>query len=147
MTFNAIIEIPKGSDRRTHMAYDKSGFIDLGPIKERIPVNNGVCPVHYGFIEGTFNADDGDEVDVLVFSKNIYKTGDEVEINIEGILKREDGDHKIIASDNTLENFVFNELPESERKIILDYMGYIAKISSIEPKIEAVEYVKSSIKK
>jgi len=60
MNFTAVIEIPKGSDRRTHMAYDKSGFIDLGPIKDRIPVNNGVCPVDYGFIEGTFNADDND---------------------------------------------------------------------------------------
>ena len=147
MIFEAVIEIPKGSDRRTHMAYDKSGFIDLGPIKDRIPVNNGVCPVHYGFIEGTFNKDDGDEVDVLVFSKNDYKTGDVVEVNIEGILKREDGDHKIIASDNTLENFIFDELPESEKKIILDYMGYMAKISSVEPRAQAVEYIESSIKK
>lgn len=29
MKYSAVIEIPKGSDRRIHMSYDNSGFIDL----------------------------------------------------------------------------------------------------------------------
>jgi len=64
----ATIEIPKGSDRRIHMSYDKSGFVDLGPIKDQIPVNEGVTPVCYGYIDGTLNKKEGDEVDVIVFS-------------------------------------------------------------------------------
>lgn len=97
MQYIATIEIPKGSDRRIHMSYDKSGFIDLGPIKEHIPVNEGVMPVHYGYIEGTVNKEEGDEVDVIVFSKNPYNTGDKVEIEILGSFVRKDGDHKMMV--------------------------------------------------
>ena len=147
MKYVAIIEIPKGSDRRTHMAYDKSGFVDLGPIKDMIPVNNGVCPVYYGFIEGTFNKEDGDEVDVMVFSKNSHKTGDTLEVFIDGILKREDGDHKIIAHDDSWKDFSFDILPESEKKLVLDYMGYKAKITSIEDNERAIDYIQESFKR
>ncbi|MBI3631355.1 MAG: inorganic diphosphatase [Candidatus Staskawiczbacteria bacterium] len=129
------------------MAYNKSGFIDLGPIKDRIPVNDGVMPVDYGFIEGTFNKDDGDEVDVIVFSEKSYKTGDKIEINIVGMLTRADGDNKIIAHDNSLENFVFDQLPELEKQVILDYMGYIAQITSIDNGESALAYVKNSTKR
>jgi hypothetical protein len=52
MQYTATIEIPKASDRRIHMRYDKTGFIDLGPISEHITVNGGVMPVHYGYIAG-----------------------------------------------------------------------------------------------
>ena len=50
-----IIEIPKGDDRRRHLKWDKSGFVDLGPIIEKIPVNGGIMPVDYGYIPGTEN--------------------------------------------------------------------------------------------
>ena len=51
----AIIEIPKGSDRRIHMRNDGSGFEDFGPIKEKIPINDGIMPVAYGYIENAIN--------------------------------------------------------------------------------------------
>ncbi len=146
MKYIAIIEIPKGSNRRIHMAYDKSGFIDLGSIKDRIPVNDGVMPVDYGFLEGTFNKDDKDEVDVLVFSKNNHKTGDRVEVTICGILRREDGDHKIIAHDNSWNDFSFEKIEAGERKTILDYMGHLAKIKSIGDAMVALAYIEASLK-
>ena len=69
------------------MSYDKSGFIDLGPIQGQVPINEGVMPVHYGYIDNTLNGKEADEVDVLVFSKKGYNTGDKVEIEIVGLLR------------------------------------------------------------
>jgi inorganic pyrophosphatase len=140
----AIIEIPKGSDRRIHMSYDKTGFIDLGPIQEHVPVNNGVMPVHYGYIEGTLNKEEGDEIDVIVFSKHSYATGDKIEIEILGTLVREDGDHKIIARDNSETDSVFQDLSETDRKLILDFIGYKSKIVSIDTKDQAIAYINNS---
>jgi inorganic pyrophosphatase len=145
MKYIATIEIPKGSDRRIHMAYDKSGFIDLGPIKDLIPVNKGIMPVHYGYIDGTMNKGEGDEVDVIIFSKNQYATGDKTEIEILGMFTREDGDHKIIARDYSENDSVFQDLSDSEQKLIKDYMGYKSPIVSIGTREQAIEYIKNSI--
>src|SRR5690349_7141229 len=109
MAYTAIIEIPKGIDRKIHMKHDKSGFFDFGAIKDQIPVNNGVMPVHYGYLEGIMNEADHDEVDVMVFSKKDYKTGDKMEVEVVGVLTREDGDNKIIAFDNSWEDFSFDK--------------------------------------
>ena len=145
MQYIATIEIPKGSDRRIHMSYDKSGFIDLGPIKEHVPVNEGIMPVHYGYIEGTVNREEGDEVDVIVFSKKPYNTGDRVEIDILGSLVRKDGDNKVIAHDASESDSVFEVLSEVDRKLIMDYMGYKSPIISVETREQAVEYIKNSV--
>ena len=144
MQYIAIIEIPKGSDRRIHMSYDKSGFIDLGLIKEHVPVNEGVMPVHYGYIEGTVNKEEGDEVDVIVFSNKPYNTGDKIEIEILGSLVRKDGDHKIIAHDTSESESVFKDLSEMDRKLIMDYMGYKSPIVSVDTREQALEYIKNS---
>ena len=145
MQYIATIEIPKGSDRRIHMSYDKSGFIDLGPIKEHVPVNEGIMPVHYGYIEGTVNREEGDEVDVIVFSKKPYNTGDKVEIDILGSLVRKDGDNKVIAYDASESDSVFEVLSDIDRKLIMDYMGYKSPIISVETREQAVEYIKNSV--
>jgi inorganic pyrophosphatase len=144
MTYIATIEIPKGSDRRIHLSYDKSGFIDLGPIKEQIPVNEGIMPVHYGYIENTLNVGEGDEVDVLVFSQKTYKTGDKVKVEILGMFVREDGDHKIVARDDSEENSVFEKLSETNRKLIMDYFGYKSPITLVESRERAILYLKNS---
>jgi inorganic pyrophosphatase len=146
MQYISVVEMPKGTDRRIHMSYDKTGFVDLGPIKDHIPVNEGVMPVHYGFIEETLNKDDGDEVDVLIFSNSEIKTGDKVNVQILGMLKREDGDNKVIARDETVDDLVFENLNVDERKTILDYMGYKSPIISIETKDKAIEYINSCLK-
>jgi len=145
--YTAIIEIPKDSDRRIHLSFDKSSFVDLGPIKEHVPVNNGIMPVHYGFIDDTINKKEGDEVDVIVFSNKSYKTGDKVEIEILGILKRQDGDDKIIARDDTVSNDVFETLPKNEHELIVNFLGYKSSIIEIGLKDHALEYLKNSISK
>ncbi len=122
------------------MADDKSGFKDYGPIIDRIPVNNGVMPVSYGYIENAINKTEKDNVDVIILSNREYKTGDEVEAEIIGILNREDNDHKVIAIDDSVTYKSFSEVPAQERNLILDYFGYGHKITT-KDKAEALEYL------
>jgi inorganic pyrophosphatase len=140
MKYEAIIEIPKGSDRRIHMKYDRSGFDDFGPIKEKIPISDGVMPVFYGYIENAVNKIEKDNVDVIIFSNKSYETGDKVEVEIIGLLNREDGDHKIIAIDDSVSYKDFSEIPLNERKLILDYFGYKHAII-VKDMNEAFEYL------
>lgn len=143
MKYKAIIEIPKGSGRRIHMAYDNSGFIDLGLIKEQIPVNDGIMPVSYGYLSEAINKEEKDNVDVIVFSTRQYATGDEAEVDIIGILTRRDGDHKIIAVDDSEKIGNFDDLPQEEKELILKYFGYKSEIVSVGSKEKAIEYIHS----
>src|SRR3989344_622119 len=138
MQIKAIIEIPKGSDRRIHMSYDKNGFKDYGSIKEKIPVNDGVMPVCYGYIENAINKTEKDNVDVIIFSNKQYRTGDKIEVEVVGMLNREDGDHKIIAIDDSVAYANFSDVTAQERKLILDYFGHTHKIV-VEEKEKAME--------
>ena len=115
MNYKAIIEIPKNCDRRIHMRYDGSGFEDFGPIKEKIPVNDGAMPVAYGYIVDAINKDEKDNVDVLVFSNKEYKTGDEMDVTIFGLMNRDDGDHKILAVDATIDYKSFDDIPTKSK--------------------------------
>ena len=145
MKYKAVIEIPKGCDRRIHMSYDKSGFIDLGPIKDHISVNDGVMPVHYGYIQNTINKEEGDEVDVLVFSSQSHNTGDIFDVEIVGMLTRKDGDHKLIAIDESSEIKDFEGVLPEEKGLILRYFGHKSEIISVNTKERALEYLRSCI--
>lgn len=143
----AIIEIPKGDDRRRHLKNDKSGFIDLGPIKDIIPVNDGVIPVHYGYIPETLNEKEGDEIDVLVLSDHALKVGQEVDVEPIALIKREDKDDKIVAVDKTkklIKNW--NDIPEDERILIENFFSYHHKFVSIENSEVARQYVEDGYK-
>ncbi len=145
MKYKAVIEIPKGCDRRIHIAYDGSGFIDLGPTKDQISVNDGVMPIHYGYIEKAINKDEKDEVDVILFSTRSYITGDTLEVEIIGMLTRKDGDHKLIASDESTTIKDFGDVSPEERDLILKYFGFKSEIISINPKEKALEYLQSCL--
>lgn len=145
MRYKAVIEIPRGCDRRIHMSYDKSGFIDLGPIKVQIPVNDGIMPVHYGYIENTVNKKEKDEVDVIIFSSKMYSTGDTLDVEIIGMLTRKDGDHKIIAVSESPEIKDFEDILQEERDLILKYFGYKSEIISIDSKEKASGYLQSCL--
>lgn len=144
MKYIAVIEIPKGCDRRIHMRYDGSGFEDFGPIKEKIPINDGVMPVHYGYMKDYMNhgVEEKDHVDAIIFSNARYKTGDEVEVEIIGLLERDDNDDKIISVDNTMPYRNFLEVPEDERRLILSYFGYGHNKLEVKDATEAERYLK-----
>jgi hypothetical protein len=83
---------------------------------------------------------------VAVFSKKEFKTGDEVPISIIGMLIREDGDHKMLAKDDTISEESFQELPEELQKVMLDFHGFKHKITSIEDKESALKYLEGTVK-
>lgn len=143
--YKAIIEIPKGCSRRIHLRFDKTGFIDLGEIKEKIPINNGVMPVDYGFIEGTKNPFEDDDIDVIILSNNIFKTGDTVKIKPIGLLRRDDNDDKVLAVDKTVKMENWDEVPEEQQQLILDFFGYNHKILEVGDSIEGNNYIKEYI--
>ncbi|MDD2766351.1 MAG: inorganic diphosphatase [Candidatus Moranbacteria bacterium] len=144
MNYSAIIEIPKGSDRRIHMSYDMSGFVDLGAIKEQIPVNNGIMPVAYGYLPSFINKAEGDPVDILVFSCEEYVTGDTTNVEILGMFTREDGDHKILAKDSSINYESFMDVPGLERKLLLEYFGYKSEITAVDDANKAKDYLNNS---
>ncbi len=138
----AIIEIPKGDDRRRHIKPDKSGLIDLGPIKDVIPVNSGIMPVHYGYIPETLNDKEGDEIDVLVLSSDKLKVGQEITVEPIALIRREDEDDKVVAVDSSMKILQkWDDLSESEKKLIGDFFGYHYKFRSIEDSESAKRYV------
>jgi len=151
MKVTAVIEIPKGDTRRRHLDEAKAGtdnwtledFIDLGPIKDRIPVNEGVMPIHYGFLKNTWNKDERDEIDVLVLSSRTFKPGDEIEIEPTQLIIREDGDHKVVASDATLVG-TLDELPPHEREVVYSYFRYTSPIIEVLGKRETEAYIKQN---
>lgn len=144
----AIIEIPKGDDRRRHLKHDKSGFIDLGPTKDIIPVNDGMMPVHYGYIPETLNEKEGDEIDVLVLSDKSLEVGQEIEVEPIALIRREDEDDKVVAIDESKKMFQkWDDIPELERKLIEDFFSYHYKFLSIENSDAARQYVEDGRKK
>lgn len=143
MKFKAVVEIPKGCDRRIHLSYDGINFIDLGLIKEQIPINEGIMPVCYGYIENTINEIEKDNVDVIIFSNKSYNSKDKIDIEIIGMLNREDGDHKVIAVDDSVSFKDFNEINIEEKNLIMEYFGYKSKIISIDNKDKTFEYIQN----
>ncbi|MEM3715104.1 MAG: inorganic diphosphatase, partial [Nitrososphaeria archaeon] len=93
-----LIEMPKGESRRIHLAYSRAFYIDLGPIKNIIPVNEGKMPIAYGFVVGTLIRDEEEEseLDAIVYSKKDYKIGDRIRAYPIAALHIKNGDHKIV---------------------------------------------------
>ncbi|MEK7463228.1 MAG: inorganic diphosphatase [Patescibacteria group bacterium] len=144
----AIIEIPKGDDRRRHLKYDRSGFIDLGPTKDVIPVNNGIMPIHYGFIpKTTSNTKEGDEIDIMVLSNKKFEVGQEIEVESIALINREDNDDKVVAVDETMKAIKkWDDIPKDERELITSFFSYHHKFRSIESAEIAMKYVEDGYK-
>ncbi len=141
MKYLGIVEIPKDCDRRIHKSNETGEFVDFGSIQELIRVNEGKMPVCYGFLKNIINKSEGDEVDLLIFSKGEYKTGDEVEVELLGLIEREDGDHKVVAKDGSVSFSKIEDIGSLEWGLVLDYFGFKHKITSVQSKEKAIEYV------
>jgi inorganic pyrophosphatase len=93
-TFNAVIEIPKGSHNKYE--YDEA----LGAIKlDRVLYSAIYYPADYGFIPGTLD-EDGDALDVLLLTDSPVFPGCVVEVRPVGLMKMVDGgevDDKILC--------------------------------------------------
>lgn len=139
---DAIIEIPKGDTIRRHKNKHGEGLIELGLIKDVIPVNDGMNPVNYGYIPDTYNASDEDEVDVIVVTDEVYAIGQSVAITPIALLRRADHDDKVIAvPDGNTRIMQWDDIPVSERELLTQFYGYHHAITAIENSTKAREYI------
>jgi inorganic pyrophosphatase len=60
---------------------------------ERVP------PEHYGCVPGALNPADGELLDVLLLRDIERRPGERVDVRLIGMLRRADGDHKLLAVD------------------------------------------------
>ncbi|MCR9263550.1 MAG: inorganic diphosphatase [Flavobacteriaceae bacterium] len=127
-TFNAVIEIPAGTNKK--IEYDEKGKIfrvDEQNGKERV-IDFLPYPANYGFIPSTLSdtltGGDGDALDVLVLAEAL-ETGTVIECIPVGVLKlMDDGeeDYKIIA------------IPLKNKKRVIDAQNF-AQLSKNYPAI------------
>ena len=151
LVVDALIEIPKGDDRRRHLVDTKDKIADFGPIRGRIPVNDGVMPIAYGLIMNTTNQEEKDEkrveeVDVLIYSRNGFTVGQRLKVVPIAMLEREDGDHKVVAVEESRKDVEkWEDIPVGERELIIAYFGYNAPIKPvIRDARTASEFVRKS---
>ena len=99
-------------------------------------------PIHYGYIPETLNTKEGDEIDVLVLSDDATEIGQEIEVEPIALISREDGDDKVVAVDKTRKaTRKWEDISESERKLIESFFSYHHKFRSIEDEKTARRYV------
>lgn len=94
MTFDAIIEIPRGSRNKYEMDHE-TGRIRF----DRVLCSPMFYPADYGFVENTLGLD-GDPIDVLVFLTEPTVPGCVIEVKTIGVLKMSDDkgqDEKLIC--------------------------------------------------
>ena len=138
----AVIEMPKGETVRRHKDKHGEGLIELGLIKDAIPVNGGVNPVHYGYIPDTHNPSDDDELDVIVISKEADAIGQEVAVTPIALLRRADHDDKIVAvPEDEKEISSWEDVEQGERDLILQFYSFHHAITAIENSAKASEYI------
>ncbi|MEM4064491.1 MAG: inorganic diphosphatase, partial [Candidatus Micrarchaeaceae archaeon] len=145
--YEILIEMPKGESRRIHLAYSRAFYIDLGPIKNIIPVNEGKMPIAYGFVVGTLIRDEEEEseLDAIVYSKKDYKIGDRIRAYPIAALHIKNGDHKIVCVDDSTREKSWNDIPRDERVLILKYFGYKSPVESVGGKEDALALIEKNL--
>lgn len=103
-------------------------------------------PVDYGYIFGTLNRSEGDEIDALIISSDKLSIGQKLEIKPIAIIMRDDGDDKIVAVDRTTEKEIrkWEDIPRRQRELITNFFSYRVKFKSIKGQSEALQYVKKN---
>lgn len=150
MNYLATIEIPKNSDRRIHKGnqpHNMGIFEDFGLISEKITANGGRMPLAYGFIEETHNPGENDEIDVMVFSEHEFKTEDLVEVIPFAMMIRSDGDHKILAHDDTMQLNSWDDVPADMQKTLIEFNGFKLPIVEVKSKQETILYLDNNMLK
>jgi inorganic pyrophosphatase len=92
MEIVVVIEDPRGSTVRHHWDERTGRWIE-----KLHPHSATPWPANYGYIPGTFNPSDNDDLDVLVLSRDPLATGSEITVRVIGLLRRPDGDDKILG--------------------------------------------------
>jgi len=136
-TFNAIIEIPKGTKNKYE--YDeKLKLIKL----DRVLHSPLYYPVDYGFIPQT-RADDGDMGDVLVLTDSPVFSGCLLEVRAVGLLKMRDEsglDNKVLAVPVSNPNFKdIRTLENVGEHMLKEIVHFFEQYKVLEGKMVKVE--------
>jgi inorganic pyrophosphatase len=86
----AVVETPEGTTAAWRYSEALGRFEYAGEYE--LPV-----PAHYGWICGTRNPADEDETDVFVVDPEPRRTGDVLWVRPVALLRKADGDHKVLA--------------------------------------------------
>lgn len=86
-----VVEWPAGDTQRYE--WDEAAD-ELKPV-----ATHGVPPVHYGCVPGAISAADGELLDVLLLPDVQRTAGDRVRARLVGVLRRSDGDNKLLVVD------------------------------------------------
>lgn len=92
MEVHVVIEDPRGSTVRHHWDDQQARWVT-----KPHPFSSEPWPASYGYIPGTWNPTDDDDLDVLVLSRDPLDTGTEARVRAVGLLRRPDGDDKILG--------------------------------------------------
>lgn len=154
--FNVIVEIPRGSHNKYEIDKD-TGLIKL----DRVNFSAAAYPCDYGFAPQTL-WDDGDALDVVLFSTNPIPSGILVTARPVGLMEMTDdaeSDHKIIAVPT--EDIRFDDVKDLEdlNKHTLKELQHFFEnnkklkkkpveitVHGFKPRADALEAVKRSIK-
>jgi inorganic pyrophosphatase len=135
MVYTFTCEIPKDGERRIHLNYARTEFIDCGAIIAKITVNEGKMPSAYGFLKGVINTDEKNEheeyVDAFMIDTAILSTGEEVGCRVVGMFEREDGDHKVLVCSPSSNVQQFDDINEDFQKTLLSFHGFHKRIIKI----------------
>lgn len=94
MLIDAVIEDPKGATCRHHLDRQTGEWRSVP-----YPFTVDPWPANYGFLPGTHNPADDDELDVIVLARESLATGTRLRVRPVALLRLADGDHKILAVD------------------------------------------------
>jgi inorganic pyrophosphatase len=92
MNIEVVVEDPRGSTLRHFWDEHQERWIEKPHPHSQTP-----WPANYGYVLGTRNEADNDELDALIISTDPIETGTTISGRAVGLLLRPDGDDKILA--------------------------------------------------
>ncbi|HEU4792118.1 MAG TPA: inorganic diphosphatase, partial [Nitrolancea sp.] len=92
MIIDAVIEDPKGATCRHYLDH-QTGEWHAVPY----PFTVEPWPANYGFLPGTHNPADDDELDVIVLAREPLATGTRLQVRPVAHLRLADGEHKVLS--------------------------------------------------
>jgi inorganic pyrophosphatase len=127
MEIQIVVEDPRGSTLRHFWDEGEERWIEKPHPHSQTP-----WPANYGYIIGTWNDVDEDELDALIISTDPIETGASISARAVGLLLRPDGDDKILTVpiDDPIFGAVerFDQVPAEQIQSIDDWFAEWSQI-------------------